>query len=87
MGTSHGTTGLVVGYGLAVIGFVAGLLAAHAPRGRWLLAPLLGASFGALVYLCFADLLPESYRLSGRSSIAVVVTIAAGIVALATGWL
>lgn len=50
-----------------------------------LTAPLLGLSFGALVYLCFAELLPDSYRSIGRSSIALVVTIAAGLVALASG--
>jgi zinc transporter ZupT len=50
-----------------------------------LLGPLLGASFGALVYLCFAELLPDSYRTVGRSSIAVVVTVAAGVVALVSG--
>jgi ZIP family zinc transporter len=47
--------------------------------------PLLGAAFGALTYLCFAELLPDSYGLTGRTSIAVVVTVAAGVVAVASG--
>lgn len=50
-----------------------------------LLSPLLGAAFGGLTYLCFAELLPESYRFTGRTSIAVVVTVAAGVVALLSG--
>jgi zinc transporter ZupT len=55
---------------------------------RWaavLVPPLLGAAFGALTYLCFAELLPDSYGLTGRTSIAVVVTVAAGVVAVASG--
>ena len=50
-----------------------------------LVPPLLGAAFGALTYLCFAELLPDSYGLTGRTSIAVVVTVAAGVVAVASG--
>ncbi|MBK7351096.1 MAG: hypothetical protein IPI38_06590 [Gemmatimonadetes bacterium] len=46
---------------------------------------LLGASFGALLYLIVAELLPQSYRLAGRTAIAVVASIAAGIVALMGG--
>lgn len=46
---------------------------------------LIGASFGALLYLIVAELLPQSYRLAGRTAIAVVVSIAAGIVALMGG--
>lgn len=62
-------------------------LVAFALAGWWpaLLGPLLGASFGALIYLCFAELIPDSYRGAGRSSIAVVVTVAAGVVALVSG--
>jgi ZIP family zinc transporter len=46
---------------------------------------LLGFGFGALTYLCIAELLPESYRSTGRTSIAVVVCAAAGVVALLGG--
>jgi zinc transporter ZupT len=46
---------------------------------------LLGGAFGALTYLCFAELLPDSYRSAGRTSIAVVVSVAAGVVALLGG--
>jgi zinc transporter, ZIP family len=45
----------------------------------------LGVAFGALVYLVLAELLPASYHQSGRTSIAVVVSVAAGIVALLGG--
>lgn len=55
--------------------------------GAWpaLLPWTLGVAFGALVYLVLAELLPSSYRTSGRTSIAVVVSVAAGIVALLGG--
>jgi ZIP family zinc transporter len=65
-----------------ILGVLAFMVAGWVPP---LLGPLLGASFGALVYLCFAELLPDSYRTAGRSSIAVVVTVAAGVVALVSG--
>ncbi len=45
----------------------------------------LGIGFGALTYLCFAELLPESYKTTGRTSIAMVVSVAAGVVALLGG--
>lgn len=46
---------------------------------------LLGLGFGALTYLSLAELLPESYEAAGRSSIAVIVSVAAGMVALLGG--
>lgn len=45
----------------------------------------LGAGFGALVYLLFAELLPDSYVAVGRTGIALVVSIGLGIVALLGG--
>jgi zinc transporter ZupT len=45
----------------------------------------LGAGFGALLFLLFAELLPDSYRVVGRTGIAVAVTLAAGMVALLGG--
>jgi zinc transporter ZupT len=42
----------------------------------------LGAAFGALFYLIVAELLPQSYRHAGRTGIALVVSLAAGMVAL-----
>jgi zinc transporter ZupT len=42
----------------------------------------LGAAFGALFYLIVAELLPQSYRYAGRTGIALVVSLAAGMVAL-----
>jgi zinc transporter ZupT len=65
-----------------VLAVVALLLALRFPA---MLAPLLGVAFGALMYLCLAELLPDSYRLTGRTSIALVVIVAAGVVALAGG--
>ncbi|HEY0808945.1 MAG TPA: hypothetical protein VGD49_02240 [Longimicrobiales bacterium] len=49
------------------------------------LSVTLGFAFGALVYLCVAELLPESYHTAGRTSIAVVASVAAGVVALLGG--
>jgi zinc transporter ZupT len=65
-----------------VVAVVSLALADSAPA---LVPPLLGAAFGALTYLCFAELLPDSYRLTGRTSIAIVVIVAAGVVAVASG--
>ncbi len=42
----------------------------------------IGASFGAMLYLIVAELLPQSYREVGRTGIAMVVSLAAGMVAL-----
>jgi len=46
---------------------------------------LLGASFGALLYLIVAELLPQSYRQAGRTAIALGFSVAAGVVALLAG--
>ena len=46
------------------------------------LSVTLGFAFGALVYLCIAELLPEAYHTAGRTSIAVVATVAAGVLSL-----
>lgn len=45
----------------------------------------LGFAFGSLVYLCIAELLPEAYHTAGRTSIAVVASVAAGVVSLLGG--
>ena len=45
----------------------------------------LGFGFGSLVYLCIAELLPEAYHTAGRTSIAVVASVAASIVSLMGG--
>lgn len=75
-------------YGVAtnapqVLMAIGAYVVAGAVRGS--LPVLLGTSFGALVYLCLAELLPDSYRTAGRTSIAVVVSVAAGVVALLGG--
>jgi zinc transporter ZupT len=49
------------------------------------LSVTLGLGFGALVYLCIAELLPEAYHTAGRTSIAVVASVAAGVVSLLGG--
>lgn len=77
----------------ALLGVVSNLpqaimaVASHALLLAWpaLMPALLGVAFGALVYLCFAELLPDSYRRSGRTSIALVVSVAAGVVAMLAG--
>ena len=62
------------------------LFAAIAFLAVWLVPALLpwtlGFAVGALIFLCVAELLPESYRGAGRTSIAMVVIIAVGIVVL-----
>jgi zinc transporter ZupT len=45
----------------------------------------LGFAFGALAYLCIAELLPEAYHTAGRTSIAIVASVAAGVVSLLGG--
>lgn len=55
------------------------LLAGKVPA---LLPWSLGAAFGAMLYLIVAEMLPQSYREVGRTGIAVVVSLAAGVVAL-----
>ncbi len=64
---------------LAVIAFLIAVTFEHA------LSLSLGFAFGALVYLCIAELLPEAYHSAGRTSIAVVASVAAGVVSLLGG--
>ena len=45
----------------------------------------LGFAFGALVYLCIAELLPDAYHAAGRTSIAIVASVAAGVVSILGG--
>jgi zinc transporter ZupT len=61
---------------LAFVAFVIATTSAAA------LSLTLGFAFGALVYLCVAELLPDAYHTAGRTSIAVVATVAAGVVSL-----
>lgn len=62
------------------------VLAAAASRAMPASVPLLlGFGFGALAYLCLAELIPESYAGAGRTRLAVVVSVAAGVVALLGG--
>lgn len=72
---------LAVASNLPQVG-VGGVVFALARTAPPLLPSLLGVAFGALVYLCLAELLPESYGAAGRTGIAVVATVAAGVVGL-----
>ena len=55
--------------------------------GLWpvLLPWVTGFTVGALVYLTLVELLPESYRQTGKTSIAVVTLVAMGVVVLLAG--
>jgi type IV secretory pathway TraG/TraD family ATPase VirD4 len=64
MGMGQGTTGLLVSYGLAVAGMTAGLVAAHAPRARWLAAPLLAAPLALGAALLWSIVLGAIPRLA-----------------------
>ena len=46
----------------------------------------LGAAAGTFIYLIMADLLPESYRQAGRTSIALVVAVALAVLVLVARW-
>jgi zinc transporter ZupT len=48
---------------------------------------VLGLATGMLANLVLVELLPESYRQAGHTSIAVVASAALAVVALLTGWL
>ena len=65
-----------------IMALVAYYVATSSPAA---LAATLGFAFGSLVYLCIAELLPEAYHTAGRTSIAVVASVAAGVVALLGG--
>jgi type IV secretory pathway TraG/TraD family ATPase VirD4 len=86
MGAAHGITGLLVGYGLAVIGFAAGLLAARAPRSRWLLAPLLAAPLAIAAALLWSLALAAMPRLAPLLG-ARIATLGGGALTLTVGLL
>jgi type IV secretory pathway TraG/TraD family ATPase VirD4 len=85
MGAAQGTTGLLVGYGLAVIGVVAGMVATRASRGRWLLTPLLAgplAVAAAVLWGLALAAIPRLAPLLGSRGTAVAgaaLTLAAGL--------
>lgn len=64
---------------LAVLVFAVAILWA------WTLPWLAGFAVGALLYLTLVELLPESYRQAGRTSIALVTVVALGVVVLLAG--
>ena len=51
----------------------------------WLLPWVAGFAVGALIYRTLVELLPESYRQAGQTSIAVVTLLAMGVVVLLAG--
>jgi type IV secretory pathway TraG/TraD family ATPase VirD4 len=68
MGAAHGTTALLVGYGLALAGLAAGYIVVRAPMRRWLLAPLLAmplALGSALVWNIVVGAAPRLASLLG----------------------
>lgn len=78
------------GAGLAVLTNGSQVLLAVATFGVVTAAPVLvpavlGFALGALVYLALVELLPESYREAGHTSIAIVTTVAVSIVVLLHG--
>lgn len=85
MDVGQGTAGLLLGYGLAAIGIAAGLVAARAPRVRWLLAPLLAAPLAlaaALLWNIALAAIPRLAPLLGARATAVAggaLTLAAGL--------
>ncbi len=70
---------VAVNAGQVVFAIAAFAVVAVAPAA---LAWGLGAAVGALVYLVMAELLPDSYRGAGRTSIALVAIVAVGMVVL-----
>ncbi len=54
---------------------------------RALFSWALGFAIGALIYLVMVDLLPESYRRAGHTSIALLTSVAMGVVVLLKGFL
>lgn len=76
--------------GLAVVADLTQVLMAVVTFALLVAAPgaipwALGFAFGSLVYLVLAELLPESYREAGSTTIAVVTVMAMGIVVLLGG--
>ena len=83
-------TGLVQAAGLAVATNVNQVLLAVVTFAVTMAAPTLlpwviGFTVGALLYLVLMELLPESYRQAGHTSIALVTLVAMGMVVLLSG--
>jgi zinc transporter ZupT len=84
-GRSPGRAALVaVGVNLSQVALaVASFAAVYA--WPWLLPWLAGFAVGAMIYRTLVELLPESYHQAGRTSIAMVTLLAAGVVVLLAG--
>ena len=63
MSMGHGASGLLVGYGLAVVGLAAGLIAVRGPGRRWLVVPLVAAPLAAASALLWSLVLGATPRL------------------------
>lgn len=77
--------------GLAVAANVSQILLALVTHGLvaaapGMLAAALGFAIGALTYLALVELLPESYREAGATTIAIVTTVAMGALILMSAW-
>jgi hypothetical protein len=85
MDLGQGTTGLLLSYGLAAAGIVAGLIAARAPRARWLVAPVLAAPLAlgaALLWSLVLNVMPRLAALLGPHATAIgggALTLAVGL--------
>ena len=67
--------------------FLAVVTFAIVSAARALLSWALGFAIGALIYLVMVDLLPDSYRRAGHTSIALLTSVAMGVVVLLKGFL
>jgi hypothetical protein len=62
-GIGHGTSGLIVGYGLVLCGLYGGLFATRAPRLRFLAAPLFAVPVAIAAAICWSALISIVPRL------------------------
>ena len=87
MDAGQGTTGLLVGYGVAAIGIAAGFVATRAAVVRWLLLPVLAAPValaGAALWSLVLGAIPRLIPLLGPRAVVVgggALTLAAGVLA------
>ncbi len=77
-------TAVAVNLPQALVGVAAWAVIGAAPG---VLPWALGLAAGMLIYLVMVELLPESYRQAGATSIAVVTSVAMSAVALLMGWI
>jgi len=87
MQITQGTAALIVGYGVALLGIIAGLIRARAAPRRWPVAPLLAAAVAVASALLWSIVLGALPRLASvldaraRSVVGGALTLAAGLMA------